>query len=708
MHTIRRIAAAHMSLLASMLALPHDASGELLTVWRGETLAVRLQDEIETPFAGPAGISLRFGALKTVKYALGHQWQETALQYGLAADRVDWSCNGDGQRIVEISVPPDFPAGDYALGGQMRLKVLDRVLPPPAEWKYFLDIWQHPWAVARVAGAKPFSPEHYKAMRPLWELLATAGQKTLTVTLVDQPWNHQCRDAYGSMVRRIRMNDGSWRFDYALFDAYVEFGLKCGLGPLISCYTMCPWNYIVSWEDESGALQKAEAKPGSSFFETYWGPFLEDFAAHLKEKGWYGQTVIAMDERIPEDVKVIADFVRQRAPGLKLGAAGNRPPGRFSGIKIDFYSQGLSEVSDELLAEVPARRAQGLMTTHYICCGPATPNTFVDSHDGEAFWAAFYPAACGLDGMLRWAWNSWGNDAMSDASFGHWRAGDTYLAYPDGSPSWRFLELRNGIVAAEKFRLLKESGVRPVALEYLSRRFVLKDALAGKTQWQTLRKAVQEEVNRPYGNRTFTFAGWNLCARTFKFDTAIRQTWRIFEFLDDLRADVLGVTGCESAMLRDSIRNTVEDPFRTYPLKFAGTAKDGSSNAHFVTGYEILDAPVRQFDADGVVCLATRLRIDTEDVVFFQCDFDGTVWGEAFSDVHRKSLERMVDVFSNDRHVVLSGNIPGVVRNAFRAAGFADDCLLVKGLRIDALKLHERSDITPQPLVFAVLTLDGP
>ena len=83
-------------------------------------------------------------------------------------------------------------------------------------------------------------------MRPVWELLASAGQKTLTVTLLDRPWNHQCRDAYGSMIGRTKKDDGSWVFDYSIFDEYVTFGRSCGLGPHIACYTMCPWGNRVA------------------------------------------------------------------------------------------------------------------------------------------------------------------------------------------------------------------------------------------------------------------------------------------------------------------------------------------------------------------------------------------------------------------------------------------------------------------------------
>ena len=161
------------------------------------------------------------------------------------------------------------------------------------------------------------SSAHYAAMKPLWEMLADAGQKALTVTILDLPWNHQCYDAYHSMVRHIRRRDGSWTFDYRVFDEYVAFGRSCGIGPWIACYTMCPWDYAVSWEDEDGGVHTERAVPGTEAFERYWGPFLTDFAAHLKEKGWLGDTWLCMDERKPSDVQNICRFIAEKAPGLK-------------------------------------------------------------------------------------------------------------------------------------------------------------------------------------------------------------------------------------------------------------------------------------------------------------------------------------------------------------------------------------------------------
>ena len=488
MATAGKIAMAAAACLACAASMGDDMH---VTLWRGESLSTIVSDEFPDVKSGEAnGVKVERGTLLPVRYNV----ETKSLEYRCKADRAVYGSKAPGIHFATITAAADAKPGEYRMG-QLVVKVLDRVLPPPREWKYFLDLWQHPWAVARVRGVKPFSPEHYAAMEPLWKMLADAGQKTLTTTLADQPWNHQCYDAYGSMIGRRRGADGKWSFDYSVFDGYVEFGRRCGLGPDIACYTMCPWGYMVDYVDADGKQVRAEARPGKPFFDEYWGDFLVDFSRHLEEKGWLKDTYIAMDERSPEDLTYIAKFVRRVAPGLKIAMAGNRRPSEFKGIEIDNYSQAMAYVDAPFLGEVPARRNEGRKTTYYVCCGPARPNTFMRSGEGEAFVCGFYPAACGLDGLLRWAYNSWGEDSDNDMTYSRWTAGDIALVYPDGSPSWRFLDLRNGIVAAEKFRILREQGGRDADLDSLAAKFDHQKLLAG-TDYPALKRAVQNVVNR--------------------------------------------------------------------------------------------------------------------------------------------------------------------------------------------------------------------
>ena len=443
----------YILLLALLVSFSTVARTDCARMWRGEKRAWILNDYVRVGNA-PKGISVKTGTACEVRYLT----RPMGTHYTSLADRVDWGSEAVGLKMIEVKVEPEVKAGVYQIG-DLELTVVDHVLPPPSEWKYYLDLWQHPWAVARYFSVKPFSPAHYAKMRPLWELLADAGNKTLTVTLLDQPWNHQCYDAYGSMIRHIKCKDGSWKFDYKIFDEYVTFGRSCGLGQHIACYTMCPWGYLVTWEDEDGGIHKAKAVPGTPEFKEYWGDFLVDFAKHLKEKGWFDSTYICMDERAPEDVRNICMFVEEKAKGMKISLAGNQSPSNFNGIHIDNACFCLSHLTDQLISEASDRRQKGQITTFYVCCWPPHPNTMCPCELAESFWLGAYPAMVGLDGFLRWAWNSWPQDPMRDLSYGDWPAGDTYLVYPNGSPSLRFLELRKGIVAAEKIRILKEKGL---------------------------------------------------------------------------------------------------------------------------------------------------------------------------------------------------------------------------------------------------------
>ena len=439
-----------------------------LAAWRGETVTAWVPQGEKVVWAGKSsfskkgaeqkGIHVKTGVARDVKFVT----KVGAFDYASVPDRVVWgqgALGADAKRVVSVTVDADAQPGAYEFG-DLKVRVVDRVLPPAKEWKYYLDLWQHPWAVAR-------------------------------------PWNHQCYDGYRPMIETVRHADGTWTHDFKLFDNYVLFGRYCGLGPHIACYTMCPWGYKVSWLDEDGKMHKAEAKPGTEFFKEYWGSFLTDFATHLKRRGWFKDTYISLDERSPEDLRNTVAFMNEKAPGLKIAMAGNRKPSEFKGISIDSYSQSLGHVNPDFLAEVPQRQKEGKVTTYYICCGPAKPNTFMDSELDEAFWCGFYPAACGLDGLLRWAYNSWPRDACKDASYGGWRSGDTFLVYPDGSPSMRFLALFNGIQQAEKFNILRRAGERKDELAALAAKYDLKAALNKKPgDFTALIRETKELLNR--------------------------------------------------------------------------------------------------------------------------------------------------------------------------------------------------------------------
>ena len=461
-----------------------------LSAWRGEELYAPVPRSVKLGDV-PAPLSMKVGSLRSVAY----QEKPKNDNWQMSFDRVAWGSDVGGPRVVSITVPRDAKPGDYEIG-ELKLHVVDMELPAPKDRKFFLDLWQHPWAVARWNGCEPFSKEHYQAMKPLWELLASCGQRTITTTIVPLPWNHQCFDGYGSMIGVREDSEGVFAYDYSIFDAYVAFAQKCGLGPNISCYSMVPWGDYVRWTGPDGKEKGNHLRPGTPEFAAYWKPFLKSFTKHLADKGWLDVTYIALDERPPKAMRPLVEFIRQYGKGLKVSAAGNRKPSEFVGIELENFSLSIQYVTDEFVQEAHQRAKDGKITTTYICCGPYMPNTFLCSDPCEAHWLAVYQQVAGFSGLLRWAYNSWPKDPMCDGSYGNWWCGDTYLVYPDGSPSSRLLMLNNGIQAAEKWRICEERGLLKEERAKLAARYQLKTALSTQlTYFQELARDTDAVLN---------------------------------------------------------------------------------------------------------------------------------------------------------------------------------------------------------------------
>jgi hypothetical protein len=458
--------------------------------WRGERISAQAvlwsKDSIEqiecafSPFRSdraklPAGIArarfVRYVLTDVFEPGCGHRKPED-FPSSLSADMLDsldcFNMQAQSVRPVWLSfdIPHDAEAGIYR--GSMKiyarnrktqtldltLEVLPQTLPKSEDWTFHLDLWQHPSAVARVHSVKPWSEEHWALLEAPMAMLAAAGQKVITATVNKDPWNHQCYDAYEDMIRWTKQKDGTWEYDYAVFDRWVSMMMRLGIRKGINCYSMIPWNGELHYFDAGkDTLMDIQAIPGTKIFEEIWSPFLQDFSRHLREKGWLEITGIAMDERAPKDMQATLDFLNRTAPEIGVALADNHKSYRlFPGLKDVCVSFG--DIFNE--EDLAFRREKGLVSTFYVCCSHRFPNAFTFSEPAEAAYIGWYAAATGLDGFLRWAYNSWTENPLTDSRFRTWPAGDTYIIYPDARSSIRFERLREGIQDFEKIRILRE------------------------------------------------------------------------------------------------------------------------------------------------------------------------------------------------------------------------------------------------------------
>jgi len=366
---------------------------------------------------------------------------------------------------ISIDVPPDAEPGLYsgelkvawqggtAVAFRLNLEVQGAVLPVPDRWRFRLDLWQNPWAVAHHHGVEPWSRPHLDLLRPHLRMLAAAGAKYVTTYVCHSPWKDDTYVADSTMVEWVRKPDGTWSFDYSILDRYVELAGECGLADAITCYTMLPWKNRVRYLDRAtGDYSWREWPPESEDFRSFWRSFLKDLRRHLVERGWFSRSYMGINENELGDSLAAIRTLKQDSAEWKVTYAGKWHP------ELEALLDDYCVIIDDGMPpdQVRQRRQAGRTTTFYTCCHPPRPNNFVFSPPAESAWMGWYASASGYDGFLRWAYDSWTADPDRDARHVFWPAGDCFLVYPGARSSIRFERLREGIVDFEKLRILRE------------------------------------------------------------------------------------------------------------------------------------------------------------------------------------------------------------------------------------------------------------
>ena len=418
----------------------------------------------------------RWAEARFVNYLItdGHKWcgqHSMDMPTWLVPDIIDLdkphAVNARQTRPVwcTIEVPHDARPGRY----DTRLEVLDergkvtgslllhidvnhRTLPRPHEQRFHLDLWQQPYAVSRYYGLERWSPEHIEALRPYLKALGRAGQKVVSAIMFYEPWGDQSHDKFSAMIQSTKRKDGTWTYDYTIFDRYVTLCAECGIDAQINCYSMVPWDMTFRYYDEAqGRDIDLKTTTQTPEYRELWENFLKAFRKHLEEKGWFDKTRIAMDERAEADM--LNAYRIAKEAGFRMALAGNYHASLTD--KLHDYSVAPTQVAHFKAEERALRKAQGLITTFYTCCAEVEPNIYSNSLPAEAAFLPLHAAANDLDGYLHWSWINWDDHPLTDSRFRLFGSGDTYNFYPGPRSSVRFERLIEGIQQYEKVQVLK-------------------------------------------------------------------------------------------------------------------------------------------------------------------------------------------------------------------------------------------------------------
>ncbi|SEN35836.1 protein of unknown function [Lihuaxuella thermophila] len=401
---------------------------------------------------------------------------------------------------IELEAESEIPAGTYS--GKLKLwthtlfddekleeelvftvHVREEVLPEPKYYKFYLDLWQHNSNIARKYEVPLWSEEHFLFIDAYLKSLADLGQKALSVVVSEIPWSGQGSyldrepsDLFEySMVHVRRHPDGSYSYDFAALDRYVETGFKHGISSeievfgLLNIWQNSVYGSIVEgypdgirvryYDEQSGSYRYIRERP---HLEAY----IRALESHLTEKGWIDKVRILADE--PADYELFSERIntlQQIAPSFKYKAAINhanfiqkKVKGLHDYVPILTCAANEAEQIESLRGEIPGR------LLFYVCCHPKYPNTFLGSPSIEARVIPWLAEKLKYDGFLRWNYTVWPDRPLENIVYrpSVWPAGDTNFVYPgpSGKPmlSLRYKWLQRGIRDFEYMQLLKETG----------------------------------------------------------------------------------------------------------------------------------------------------------------------------------------------------------------------------------------------------------
>ncbi len=135
---------------------------------------------------------------------------------------------------LTVRVPREAAAGDYsgtatiAVEGVkpvsilVRLRVADWALPDPKDFRTYVGVYQSPTSLALRYRVPEWSEEHWKYMEMSFELLGQLGNKMVNIPISD-------RTQFGNdegMVYWVRKADGTFGYDFSVFDRYIALVKK--------------------------------------------------------------------------------------------------------------------------------------------------------------------------------------------------------------------------------------------------------------------------------------------------------------------------------------------------------------------------------------------------------------------------------------------------------------------------------------------------
>lgn len=218
---------------------------------------------------------------------------------------------------LTVRVPADAASGAYEGAVTVRaeglepvavpvhLTVADWRLPHPKDFDTFADLIQSPDSVALQYGVDLWSERHFDLIGRSFDLLGQVGARTVYLPLV-------CKTHFGNdqtMVRWVAGPDGSYTYDFAVIDRYLDLYLERVGSPKVVC--LYAWDkflgggYYGREGREAVAPEVTLLDPktgqggtlstpllGSAESEAFWRPVFDQVRERLRRRGIADESVM--------------------------------------------------------------------------------------------------------------------------------------------------------------------------------------------------------------------------------------------------------------------------------------------------------------------------------------------------------------------------------------------------------------------------------
>ena len=178
----------------------------------------------------------------------------------------------------------------------LRVSVCDWVMPDPKDFRVHNLAWHSAEAVAAHYEVTLWSDRHFELMGQSHALMAEAGSRQVYAALGADT----CAQSQG-LIRWIKQPDGSYKYDFTVFDKYLDMVAKSIGKPLplrLDCWHGGGWasegsGKVSQLDPATGKIENIpQPEPGTEASVTFWKPVFDEVLKKVKARGWLDETAL--------------------------------------------------------------------------------------------------------------------------------------------------------------------------------------------------------------------------------------------------------------------------------------------------------------------------------------------------------------------------------------------------------------------------------